>query len=59
MKDYLDRGRQMVDSALQELMPPEGSRPAQLVAAMRYSLFAGGKRLRPVLVLAGRPDSRW
>lgn len=53
MKDYLDSARQMVDAALEELMPPEGSRPAQLVAAMRYSLFAGGKRLRPVLVLAG------
>jgi len=33
-------------------MPREGSRPSDLVAAMRYSLFAGGKRIRPILVLA-------
>ncbi|UCF89621.1 MAG: polyprenyl synthetase family protein [bacterium] len=33
-------------------MPPEDSHPARLVSAMRYSLFAGGKRIRPVLVLA-------
>lgn len=33
-------------------MPPAGTRPARLHTAMRYSLEAGGKRLRPVLVLA-------
>ncbi len=52
MREYLDQGRKTVDDALEELMPKEGSRPSDLVAAMRYSLFAGGKRIRPILVLA-------
>ncbi len=52
MKEYLDEGRKTVDDALEELMPREGSRPSDLVYAMRYSLFAGGKRIRPILVLA-------
>ncbi len=52
MREYLDQGRKTVDDALEELMPREGSRPSDLVAAMRYSLFAGGKRIRPILVLA-------
>ncbi len=52
MREYLDQGRKTVDDALEELMPREGSRPSNLVAAMRYSLFAGGKRIRPILVLA-------
>ena len=52
MKEYLDEGRKTVDDALEELMPREGSRPSDLVSAMRYSLFAGGKRIRPILVLA-------
>ncbi len=33
-------------------MPREDSHPARLISAMRYSLFAGGKRIRPILVLA-------
>ena len=52
MREYLDQGRKTVDDALEKLMPREGSRPSDLVAAMRYSLFAGGKRIRPILVLA-------
>ena len=44
--------RQRVDRGLDELVPPASTRPARLHAAMRYSLQAGGKRLRPVLVLA-------
>jgi geranylgeranyl diphosphate synthase type II len=38
--------------ALDRLLPPETETPATLHRAMRYSIFAGGKRLRPVLVLA-------
>lgn len=41
-----------VESALDRLVPAASTRPARLHAAMRYSLEAGGKRLRPVLVLA-------
>ncbi len=41
-----------VERGLDRHLPPAGTRPARLHAAMRYSLEAGGKRLRPVLVLA-------
>jgi len=44
--------RQRVERGLDDLVPPAGARPARLHAAMRYSLQAGGKRLRPVLALA-------
>ncbi|MCL6553716.1 MAG: polyprenyl synthetase family protein [Firmicutes bacterium] len=45
------RGR-LVEDALAAVLPPETSPPTPLHAAMRYSVFAGGKRLRPLLVLA-------
>jgi len=44
--------RQHVEQALREHLPKPGTPPARLHEAMRYSLEAGGKRLRPVLVLA-------
>lgn len=44
--------RLRVERGLDELAPPAATRPARLHSAMRYSLQAGGKRLRPVLVLA-------
>lgn len=44
--------RRRVERGLDELVPPASTRPARLHTAMRYSLEAGGKRLRPVLVLA-------
>lgn len=44
--------RQRVEQALQTHLPEASTPPARLHAAMRYSLEAGGKRLRPVLVLA-------
>lgn len=43
--------RSLVDAALHELLPPAEEPPATLHEAMRYSLFAGGKRVRPVLAL--------
>ncbi|HSB42208.1 MAG TPA: farnesyl diphosphate synthase [Methylomirabilota bacterium] len=42
-----------VDAALERFLPAETARPETLHKAMRYSVFAGGKRLRPVLVIAG------
>jgi geranylgeranyl diphosphate synthase type II len=42
-----------VDAALERFLPAESLRPETLHKAMRYSVFAGGKRLRPVLVIAG------
>ena len=44
--------RQRVERGIGALVPGPGTRPARLHEAMRYSLEAGGKRLRPVLVLA-------
>ncbi|UCF30098.1 MAG: polyprenyl synthetase family protein [bacterium] len=52
MKEVLHQLRGRVDRALEEIMPPEGTHPQRLTAAMRYSLFAGGKRIRPILALA-------
>ena len=49
---YLDRGRRLVDAALDRLLPPETAQPPGLHKAMRYSIFAGGKRLRPILAMA-------
>ena len=51
----LAEARAKVDGELERLLPAAGQPPARLHEAMRYSVFAGGKRLRPALVmLAGR-----
>jgi geranylgeranyl diphosphate synthase, type II len=50
--DYLARRAGEVNSWLESLVPSEAIPPRQLHRAMRYSLLAGGKRLRPILVLA-------
>ncbi len=42
----------LVEDLLDKLIPIEDSYPSSLYKAMRYSLFAGGKRIRPVLTLA-------
>jgi geranylgeranyl diphosphate synthase type II len=41
----------MIDAALDRLLPPESAPPPSIHTAMRYSVFAGGKRLRPILCL--------
>ena len=48
---WLDSRRRTVDSALERYLPA-GPSPGNVGEAMRYSVFAGGKRLRPILVLA-------
>ncbi|HET8529833.1 MAG TPA: farnesyl diphosphate synthase, partial [Methylomirabilota bacterium] len=50
---YMKQRAAAVDVALDRFLPPETERPETLHKAMRYSVFAGGKRLRPVLVIAG------
>jgi geranylgeranyl diphosphate synthase type II len=50
---YLAARRALVDGALERLLPPEDAPPPMLHRAMRYSVMAGGKRLRPILVIAG------
>jgi geranylgeranyl diphosphate synthase type II len=47
-----ERLRALVDEALDEALPPDTAWPATIHRAVRYSLFAGGKRIRPLLVLA-------
>lgn len=49
---YLDEKNELVNKALVRLLPKEPDYPPMLHKAMHYSLFAGGKRLRPVLVIA-------
>ena len=51
LQEWLAARRQAVDEALDAVVPATGE-PAVVWEAMRYSLFAGGKRLRPLLVLA-------
>jgi geranylgeranyl diphosphate synthase type II len=48
----LDDLRRAVEPALDRALPPEDAWPETIHRAARYSLFAGGKRIRPVLVLA-------
>jgi len=43
----------MVDAALDRVLPPETAAPPRIHEAMRYSVLAPGKRLRPILVIAG------
>jgi geranylgeranyl diphosphate synthase type II len=52
MKDYLISRQKMVDAALQRYLPKPTVKPHTIHKAMRYSVFAGGKRLRPILCLA-------
>ncbi|HZJ38642.1 MAG TPA: farnesyl diphosphate synthase [Chthoniobacterales bacterium] len=52
LKSYLIARRKEVDRALDRFLPGERTPPATIHKAMRYSLFAGGKRLRPILCLA-------
>ncbi len=52
MEPYLRDRVQRVDAALDRFLPAARTRPGTIHEAMRYSLFAGGKRLRPILALA-------
>ena len=44
--------RELVDSTLDELVPPGNAEPSRLYQAIRWSLFGEGKRFRPALVIA-------
>lgn len=50
--EYLARQRRRVDECLKRYLPSETEVPAQVHQAMHYSVFAGGKRFRPILALA-------
>ena len=51
----LEEGRKLTDAALERLLPAPSERPTSIHQAMRHSVFAGGKRIRPILCMeAGR-----
>src|SRR5881296_2190569 len=52
LKAYLRSRQKEIDRALDRYLPKPNTKPTTLHRAMRYSLFAGGKRLRPILCLA-------
>ncbi|UCF02743.1 MAG: polyprenyl synthetase family protein, partial [Deltaproteobacteria bacterium] len=52
LKQYLEDRRLIVEEALELALPQQDGQENRVVEAMRYSLFAGGKRLRPILCLA-------
>jgi geranylgeranyl pyrophosphate synthase len=52
LSEFLNTARVRVDEALERCLPAAPACPAIVAEAMRYSVFAGGKRLRPVLTLA-------
>lgn len=52
LKKYLENDINIIDKALDEYLPPEESPPSIIHKAMRYSVFGGGKRIRPILTLA-------
>jgi geranylgeranyl diphosphate synthase type II len=55
LKQVLEQGREAADAALERLLPPATQYPTSIHQAMRHSVFAGGKRLRPILCMeAGR-----
>ncbi|MDQ6666184.1 MAG: polyprenyl synthetase family protein [Acidobacteriota bacterium] len=51
LPEYLRERQALIDTELDRLVPPESEFPETIHRAMRYSLFAGGKRIRPILCL--------
>jgi geranylgeranyl diphosphate synthase type II len=52
LADYISARQKTIDAALDCWVPAETENPATIHRAMRYSLFAGGKRIRPLLAIA-------
>ena len=50
--EYLAEGKDFIDQAITRFLPREGAYPESIHESMRYSVLAGGKRLRPILVIA-------
>jgi geranylgeranyl diphosphate synthase type II len=47
--DFFQQDHAVIEAALEKLLPPDSTPPASIHTAMRYSVFAGGKRIRPIL----------
>lgn len=52
LKVYLEARKKLIDEALDRCLPGEDNYPPDIFKAVRYSLFVGGKRIRPILCLA-------
>lgn len=52
IQEYLQKRKALIDSSLAEYLPSVEEIPGTIHQAMHYSVFAGGKRLRPILVMA-------
>ena len=52
LKEEIEAKKQYIDNELDNILPSESAYPGILLKSMRYSVFAGGKRLRPILILA-------
>jgi geranylgeranyl diphosphate synthase type II len=52
IEEFISAGQQCIERTLHRMVPPETENPATIHKAMRYSLFAGGKRIRPLLAIA-------
>ncbi len=52
LKNYLEGRKKIVDEALDRYLPGEDQYPPDMFKSVRYSLFAGGKRIRPILCMA-------
>ena len=53
LQHTLEEGQRLADAALERLLPPAAEHPSVIHRAMRHSVFAGGKRLRPILAMEG------
>ena len=53
IEEYLKNKKSLVDKALEDCIPEPAGLAREVIEAMRYSLFAGGKRIRPILCIAG------
>ena len=51
LPDFFEADQPLIETALEKLLPPEATPPSSIHRAMRYSVFAGGKRIRPILCL--------
>ncbi len=52
VREYLASQRARIERTLDRFLPPVSAEPAVIHEAMRYAVFAGGKRLRPILAIA-------
>ena len=52
LHEYIAVQQKIIEAALDRWVPPEIANPSTIHRAMRYSLFAGGKRIRPLLAMA-------